>query len=263
MRGCSLLPFILFGILALLFSGGGGQPALERGYAEGGSSPRRPSWGGRDEYVVGDMEPGRDSQGTVFAIPGDARWMTAQHVTQYCDRIGIIDGARRAIAVDRVVESRSSDAALIEGGLDNELTLAIASREPQPGEPGVHMGFPQGQPAIVLSELIGQATVRRGTRGEPTLAWAEVERIPEFDLPLSGISGGPTLDLDGRVVGVNSAGSERRGRVLTTRPDALTALAGATTGGFSAPIDSEAAAVTRFQQLIAGGAIRVAVCDVN
>lgn len=262
MRGCSLLPFLLFGVLALLFAGGE-QPSLERGWAGGGQGPRRPAWSQGPEYVVGDLRPTQDSQGTVFAIPGDARWLTAQHVTQYCRRIGIVDGGRRAVSVDRVVESRGSDAALVVGGVDNPLTLAVTDRRPDPGEPGFHMGFPQGRPAVVISELIGEATVRRGVRGEPTLAWAEVTRVPEFDLPLSGISGGPTLDQDGLVVGVNSAGSERRGRVLTTRADALRQLAGATAGGYAEPIESEAAAVARFGQLVSAGAIRVAICDVD
>ncbi len=126
------------------------------------------------------------------------------------------------------------------------------------------MGYPGGVPAIVVSELIGEATVRRGNRGEPTLAWAEIQRIPEFSGMLSGISGGPTLDMDGRVVGVNSAGSERRGRVLTTRPDVLLTLAGTSAGSAPAfPIDSEVDAAARFQSYLSAGAIRVAICDVD
>ena len=46
-------------------------------------------------------------------------------------------------------------------------------------------------------------------------------RLPEGDGTLSGISGGPVFSTDGRVVGINSASTDRRGRILTVAPDAM------------------------------------------
>src|SRR3546814_9708697 len=66
-----------------------------------------------------------------------------------------------------------------------------------------------------ISELIGAARARRGAGQDtqPVLAWAEHARIPMGDGTLSGISGGPVFAEDGHVVGVNSAATDRRGRI--------------------------------------------------
>ncbi|MGH6780580.1 MAG: S1 family peptidase, partial [Sphingomonadaceae bacterium] len=81
-----------------------------------------------------------------------------------------------------------------------------------------------------------------------------------------GISGGPTLDATGAVVGINSAASERRGRVLTTRPDAAINLVHAARRAHAAaptePIAGMPDAIARFQTLSRAGAIRQVFCDV-
>ena len=59
---------------------------------------------------------------------------------------------------------------------------------------------------------------------EPVLAWAEVQRIPDRDEPLSGISGGPVFDAAGRLGGVPVAGAVRRGRSYTTAPSSIREL---------------------------------------
>src|SRR3546814_21164518 len=63
---------------------------------------------------------------------------------------------------------------------------------PPPGSVGYHMGFPGGQPTLVISELLGAARARRGAGQDtqPVLAWAEHARFPMGDGTLSGIRGG-------------------------------------------------------------------------
>jgi len=95
---------------------------------------------------------------------------------------------------------------------------------PGRGENGFALGYPQGQPGEVHARAIGQARMRSVGRyriNEPILAWAEVTRRPR-DLPaLGGLSGGPMLDDQGRVVGVLVATSKRRGRVMTTAQSSI------------------------------------------
>lgn len=221
------------------------------------------------EYGIEEQGAPQDSQGTAFAIAPDGVWLTAEHVVKGCDRIGLATGAYRAESVRRVLASSVSDAALIADGLPSEAVVALAAAPPRPGEDGYHMGFPTGRPAVVHSRLIGVASAMRGRDGpsQTVLAWAEVARYPAFDHVLSGISGGPTLDRLGRVVGINSASSERRGRVLTTHPrevEALVRASGEGTGGtaLANPIPDPAAAARRFEDLVRSGGIRQVFCDV-
>jgi hypothetical protein len=55
------------------------------------------------------------------------------------------------------------------------------------------------------------------------LAWAETGRSAWLDGSLAGLSGGPALDAEGRILGVTIAESPRRGRIYTTAPDSLNA----------------------------------------
>ena len=66
--------------------------------------------------------------------------------------------------------------------------------------------------------------VRRGRKWnsrEDVSVWAEITRIPDISGSLGGISGGAVVDVTGTLIGVNSAGSVRRGRILTSRPNSL------------------------------------------
>ena len=92
------------------------------------------------------------------------------------------------------------------------------------GQRAFHPGFPQGKVGEVATRLLGRETLKvlgRGERDEPVLAWAEVGRTDGLKGTLSGLSGAPALDRQGRVVGVTIAEAPRRGRIYTTAPDTL------------------------------------------
>lgn len=99
------------------------------------------------------------------------------------------------------------------------------------------------------------------------LAWAEHGRIPMGDGTLSGISGGPVFAEDGHVVGVNSAATDRRGRILTTAPDAMMRLVVASRAVGDRPVAypflDMADAQARFESWLAQGVIRRIFCDVD
>ena len=261
---------MLGGILAIAWIGEVTQPPPLRIEAFDPRSPRRPMPQWSDEaFVIEDRtEAPTDSMGTTFAVDRDGAWLTAEHVTHDCKRIGIDQGGV-ARAVSRVVESREADAALVRDGVPTDHALPLSDRMPAPGSLGFHMGFPAGRPTLVVSELIGPASARRGRTEElqPVLAWAEVARLPESDDTLSGISGGPVFAEDGHVVGVNSAATDRRGRILTTAPDAMIRLVNASRAVNDRPVaypfaglaDAEA----RFASWLEQGVIRRIFCDVD
>ncbi len=268
--GCGCLPFALGGLLLIAWFGQDvAVPPLEVEQYDP-RSPRRPMPDWSDEqFVIEDNPNGpADSMGTAFAVDRDGAWLTAQHVTHGCARVGLEDG-RFARPVSRVIESQEADAALLPDSLPSDAALPLSRRIPQPGTPGYHMGFPAGEPTLVMSELIGEASARRGRTDltQPILAWAEKGRIPSGDGTLSGISGGPVFAEDGHVVGVNSASTDRRGRILTTAPDAVARLTAASRAVDDRPVAYPFAgladAESRFTAWLDAGVIRRIFCDVD
>jgi serine protease Do len=269
-QGCGCLPVALGALLLFAwFAQDVRVPPLEVEQFDP-RTPRRPmpQWG--DEQFVIEDRPGgpADSMGTAFAVDRDGVWLTAEHVTHGCARVGLEDG-RFARPVTRVLESREADAALVQGDISSPDALPLSDHGPQPGTPGYHMGFPAGEPTLVVSELIGSASARRGRSAltQPVLAWAERSRVPDGNGTLSGISGGPILAEDGHVVGVNSAATDRRGRILTTAPDAIIRLASASRAiderPVAYPVTGIADAQRRFATWLDQGVIRRIFCDVD
>ena len=187
-------------------------PPTESGRELPPISPRDPS------FTIEAGTP-TSSVGTAFAIRPDGVWMTARHVVDGCTRIWIVTGPRRGTEVRRAVIHPNADVAVVWAGRQppaiamSEVALTI-------GQSGFEFGFPEGRPGQVHGKLIGRRKMRVGGRyhtSEPVLAWSEQRRIPDTN-ELGGISGGPTLDRNGRVVGVAVASTNRRGRVYTAAP---------------------------------------------
>ncbi len=167
--------------------------------------------------------PFRPMSGTAFSIAGDGRWVTARHVVEGCRRPALDIGGGRAVAADVRLAPRADVALLLTQGGPPALPLAV-ERPLRRGQRAFHPGYPQGKPGEVTSRLLGREWLKvkgRGARDEPVLAWAEVGRTDGLSGALSGLSGAPALDREGRVVGVTIAESPRRGRIYTTAPDTL------------------------------------------
>lgn len=98
-----------------------------------------------------------------------------------------------------------------------------------PAEAGAlafHPGFPQGSAGEVASRYLGPQTLHgrgRAARDQPVLGWAEVGRTEGLSGSLAGLSGAPTLDVAGRVVGVTLSETPRRGKIYSTTPASLAA----------------------------------------
>lgn len=167
--------------------------------------------------------PFQPMSGTAFSIAGDGRWVTARHVVEGCRRPALDIGGGRAVAADVRLAPKADVALLLTQGGPPALPLAV-DKPLRRGQRAFHPGYPQGKPGEVTSRLLGREMLKvrgRGARDEPVLAWAEVGRTDGLKGSLSGLSGGPVLDREGRVVGVTIAESPRRGRIYTTAPDTL------------------------------------------
>ena len=71
-----------------------------------------PSESPRDNQVIVNIEAPASSVGTAFAISDTGRWMTARHVVDSCDDIGIKIGKRRILPVKAIV-SKDADLAVL------------------------------------------------------------------------------------------------------------------------------------------------------
>ena len=144
-----------------------------------------------------------NSTGTAFAVRDDGIWITARHVVDGCDKVGLVTEPRRAIRVSRVLPHPRADMAML---WTRRIVppLAISDAPLRIRQKGFHFGFPQSDPGQVTSTLLGRRNMRttgRYRHTEPVIAWAELRRVPLTE-SLGGISGGPALNANGEIVGV-------------------------------------------------------------
>lgn len=188
--------------------------------------PMLPSETPRDERVVVNVKRPDSGVGTAFAIDGKGRWMTARHVVDSCDEVGIDLGGRKVLRVESFV-SEDSDTAILTGNWKRKPLASDLYNRRQIGERGFFFGFPQGRPGEVVGSLLARnrMVVRGRYRSdEAILAWSEVGRTKGLFGSLGGLSGAPVMDKDGEVIGVVSAESPRRGRIYTVAPENLQEL---------------------------------------
>ena len=161
-----------------------------------------------------------DSTGTAFALGTGEWWMTARHVVDQCAHIQLRFPYHRGVRVQRVLHHPQADLSLLLAH-GNPVVLRVSKKQLVVGQNGFQVGYPSGRPGEVWSTLLGRRRLRVSGRyrtNEPVVAWAERKRRPASLRTLGGLSGGPTLDSAGRVVGVLVAESQRRGRVYTAAP---------------------------------------------
>lgn len=204
----------------------GGRPApppdldqVPRGGGRGG--------GGRALRPASPLDPSiniqiaprlRSAVGSAFSIDSRGIWMTARHVVDSCPRVYVLTGPRQGMQVQRVYIHPSADIAILQTRRGAR-PLQFSWDALRLGMTGFHFGFPKGNPGDVRSRLIGRRVMRvhgRYRTAEPVVAWTEQIRVPNTTGGLGGISGGPVLDGQGRIIGVTVAGTVRRGRVYTT-----------------------------------------------
>lgn len=183
--------------------------------------------------VKDSQQGGGSSSGTAFAIAPNGVWLTAAHVVEGCRSVlveaGLKGGRAKRLRASRVTIHPTADVAIIETPDTDFRRRPFTLESPRTRPPGgagnaFHIGFPRGKPGAVHSRFLGHKKLyrKRGrNNAEDILVWAQISRLPDFSGSLGGLSGGVVLDETGAVIGTNSAENARRGRILTSRPNAL------------------------------------------
>jgi S1-C subfamily serine protease len=181
-----------------------------------------------DPAVLVEVGPIASGMGSAFAISQDGWWLTARHVVDGCEHVGLIVSRGAAARVTDVKRALFADIALLKtDSAPAALALDTSERRFQIGQRAFHVGFPQGRSGEAYSRLIGRETlIARGRYDieEPVLAWAEQGRTSGLRGSLAGISGGPAISANGQVIGVTVAESARRGRIYTAAPSSILRL---------------------------------------
>lgn len=181
-----------------------------------------------DPQVLVEVGPVASGMGTAFAITADGWWLTARHVVDGCQKIGLVVSRGAAAPVREVKRALFADLALIRTDIaPAALAIDTSERHFQVGQRAFHIGFPQGRAGEAYSRLIGRETLVATGRyevQEPVLAWAELGRTSRMAGSLAGMSGGPAIAANGQVIGVTVAESVRRGRIYTAAPSSILRL---------------------------------------
>jgi serine protease Do len=163
----------------------------------GGGLHQAPGRGG--EYTV-------SGQGSGFIISGDGYIMTNNHVVGSADKITVTLDDGREMTAKIVGTDPQTDLAVIKIEADNLTALPLGDSDAlKSGEWVVAVGSPFGLTRSVTAGIVSAV-------GRTRVGIADYEDFIQTDAAINpGNSGGPLLDLEGRVVGINTAIFTRNG----------------------------------------------------
>jgi len=155
--------------------------------------------------------------GTGFVISSDGYILTNAHVVDQANRIVVNLVDRTSHLAELVGVDPTTDLAVIKVDAGKLPTLSFgSSRDLRVGEPVMAVGNPgfSGNQSLDYTVTTGIVSalgrplsiIRQSLQGDPELAGYAIENFIQTDAVINpGNSGGPLVNLQGRVVGVNSA----------------------------------------------------------
>jgi serine protease Do len=143
--------------------------------------------------------PPTESQGSGFFISSDGYIVTNNHVVGNASQVEVVTGDGQTLTAKVVGTDKQTDLALIKVNADMQFPFVALSKDrPEAGQWAVAMGNPFGLGGSVTAGII---SAEGRDIGE-----GPYDDFLQIDAPINrGNSGGPTFNLKGEVVGVNTA----------------------------------------------------------
>ena len=176
-------------------------------------------------------------RGTAFKV-GDDLWITARHVVDGCKSSYVRGSFDRQDNYNNLIEKvfihPVSDLAMFRfANLARHFSVPPMSSKERKNSlyatTAFGAGYPAGMPGQIYVKYLGDSILndRGHDTYEPILDWAVSLKTPKSLKRLSGISGGPLLNSESKVIGVTIVGNKRRGTVSTSDLHSINWLLGA------------------------------------
>jgi S1-C subfamily serine protease len=155
--------------------------------------------------VFGNPIPGQAQRGlgSGFVIDKDGHIVTNYHVVQGASEIEVAFSNQDTVKAKVVGTDPSTDLALLKVNVDAKALTPLSladSDKVEVGDPVVAIGNPFGLERTVTAGIV--SALQREVRAPNNYT---IDHVIQTDAPInSGNSGGPLIDAQGRVIGVNS-----------------------------------------------------------
>jgi S1-C subfamily serine protease len=153
----------------------------------------------------GNAVPGESQQalGSGFVIDKEGHVVTNYHVVEGASQIEVSFSNQDTVSAKVVGTDPSTDLALLDVEVDAKALTPLAladSDKVEVGDPVAAIGNPFGLERTVTAGIV--SALQRDLRAPNGFT---IDHVIQTDAPInSGNSGGPLIDADGRVIGVNS-----------------------------------------------------------
>jgi serine protease Do len=152
---------------------------------------------GMQDRQFGTQTPRTAAEGSGFFISADGYAVTNNHVVDHAKTVQVITDDGRTLSAKVVGTDPRTDLAVIKVDGNNFPFVKFADRDPRIGDWVVAVGNPFGLGGTVTAGVVSAHGRDIGSG---------VNDFIQIDAPINrGNSGGPTFDLDGNVIGVNTA----------------------------------------------------------
>ncbi|HEX7051562.1 MAG TPA: trypsin-like peptidase domain-containing protein [Longimicrobiales bacterium] len=161
-----------------------------------------------DLFDRGEGEPiPRQGSGSGFIFREDGYILTNNHVVDGAERITVVLQDRREFDAELVGRDPNTDVAVLKIDAKGLPTIALGDSDPVAvGDWVVALGYPLRLGATATAGIISAKGRQIGIIGRNDGASAPLEHFIQTDAAINpGNSGGPLVNLDGEVIGINTA----------------------------------------------------------